>query len=560
MPAPPDADAPNADHADAVRAYHEATKHHLQAYARGPGRLDWATQPDPFRRYAGAEAIPLDHAEPGDAPTYRDVLVPGRVPPAPLDRAAVSRLFLDSLALSAWKEAMGTRWALRVNPSSGNLHPTEGYLLCGPVAGLADAPAVFHYAPAAHALERRHRIDRDAWERLTADLPPGTVLVGLASVHWREAWKYGERAFRYCQHDAGHAVAAVALAAAGLGWDCRLLADAGDDEVAALLGIAPAHQPGAGTEPEHPDGLLALFPAGAPVHAAGLDRDAVAAAAAGEWHGAPNALSPSHVRWEAVERVAEATVKPPTDRMFTPTPPAPDLPDVPEAPAVPFRPLVHRRRSAVAMDGVTGTDAPTLHRLLAATLPGRRPLSALPWPPAIHLGLFVHRVAGLAPGLYLYARDPAAVPRLRAALTEPAFLWQRPPGTPEGMDLFALVEEDVTRLAGVLSCHQQIASHGAFSLGMLADYAAPLERYGAWFYRHLFWEAGAVGQVLYLEAEAGGLRATGIGCYFDDPVHRAFGIRNHSFQSLYHFTVGGAVEDTRLQTLPAYPAAGVSRR
>jgi hypothetical protein len=27
-------------------------------------------------------------------------------------------------------------WALRVNPSSGNLHPTEGYLLCGPVVEL----------------------------------------------------------------------------------------------------------------------------------------------------------------------------------------------------------------------------------------------------------------------------------------------------------------------------------------------------------------------------------------------------------------------------------------
>ena len=43
----------------------------------------------------------------------------------------VSRLFEDSLALSAWKEHRGHRWSLRVNPSSGNLHPTEGYLLCG---------------------------------------------------------------------------------------------------------------------------------------------------------------------------------------------------------------------------------------------------------------------------------------------------------------------------------------------------------------------------------------------------------------------------------------------
>ena len=42
-----------------------------------------------------------------------------------------------------------------------------------------------------------------------------------------------------------------------------------------------------------------------------------------------------------------------------------------------------------------------------------------------------------------------------------------------------------------------------------------------------------VGQVLYLEAEVAGVRATGIGCFFDDPVHRLFGIEDLPFQSLY---------------------------
>ena len=85
-----------------------------------------------------------------------------------------------------------------------------------------------------------------------------------------------------------------------------------------------------------------------------------------------------------------------------------------------------------------------------------------------------------------------------------------------------------------------------------ADYMDSLTTYGAAFYRNLFWEAGMVGQVLYLEAEAAGIRATGIGCYFDDPVHAAFGIVVREWQSFYHFTVGGPVEDGRLTTLPAY--------
>jgi hypothetical protein len=61
-----------------------------------------------------------------------------------------------------------------------------------------------------------------------------------------------------------------------------------------------------------------------------------------------------------------------------------------------------------------------------------------------------------------------------------------------------------------------------------------------------------VGQVLYLEAEAAGVRGTGIGCFFDDPVHEIVGIKALAVQSLYHFTIGGAVEDVRLQTLLPY--------
>ena len=41
------------------------------------------------------------------------------------------------------------------------------------------------------------------------------------------------------------------------------------------------------------------------------------------------------------------------------------------------------------------------------------------------------------------------------------------------------------------------------------------------------------------------------------------GLRDDRFQSLYHFTVGGPIEDPRLTTLPAYfhldPARGDAR-
>jgi hypothetical protein len=176
---------------------------------------------------------------------------------------------------------------------------------------------------------------------------------------------------------------------------------------------------------------------------------------------------------------------------------------------------------------------------------------AIPWRPAIHFGLFVHRVDGIEPGLYALARDAAKLETLKAAM-HAHFAWEAPPGCPADLPLYLLERGDARELATQVSCRQEIAGEGAFSLGMLAEYQASLVAHGPSFYRRLFWEAGAIGQVLYLEAEAAGVRATGIGCFFDDPVHQVFGFRDLAFQSLYHFTVGGYVDDPRLTTLPAY--------
>ena len=94
---------------------------------------------------------------------------------------------------------------------------------------------------------------------------------------------------------------------------------------------------------------------------------------------------------------------------------------------------------------------------------------------------------------------------------------------------------------------------------MIADYEEPLQTRGAWIYRRLFWETGMIGQVLYLEAEAAGIRSSEIGCFFDNPVHDLIGFKDRKYQSLHLFTVGGPVEDTRLTTLPPYPPAVTAR-
>ena len=192
--------------------------------------------------------------------------------------------------------------------------------------------------------------------------------------------------------------------------------------------------------------------------------------------------------------------------------------------------------------------------MLSKTLPipGAVPFGTLPWKPHIHLAIFVHRVDDLPTGLYVLVRDSAQQAALERTLTK-AGQWRRPVGCPAQLELYCLIEGDTQQAARQVSCFQDIASDGCFSLGMLAEYVEPLRQYGPWFYPRLFWEAGAIGQVLYLEAEAAGIRSTGIGCYFDDPMHDVLGLGDRTYQDLYHFTIGGPVEDTRLTTLPPYP-------
>jgi SagB-type dehydrogenase family enzyme len=545
---------PPAAELETVLRYHERTKHHFHRYAAGPRALEWANQPDPFRRYAGATLLALPRLAPHDeprSPPYQAIYHPGAVASALLTLASLSRLLEYSLSLTAWKQAGGVRWALRANPSSGNLHPTEGYVLIAlPELG---GPGLFHYAPSEHALERRAEYAPQAYSRLVRGLPAHSFLVALSSVHWREAWKYGERAFRYCQHDIGHAIGALRIAAATLGWSALVLDDTPDETIARLLGL-DRDADFAGVERESAEALLAIWP-GTQSEPLPLALEEIAPE---RWYGTANRLSRDEpVPWNAIDVVAAASRKPVNSAGNSGTRPelAPRVMDpssgsiaefpVPEWPTA--GEIIHRRRSLLACDAKTALSAACFYRMLERTLW----MDALPWPPTIHFALFVHRVEGIEAGLYALARDAAKLELLRASMHR-GFEWAQPSGCPQMLALYLLQAGDARELATQVSCQQHIAGDGAFSLGMIAEYQNSLVANGPWFYRRLYWEAGTIGQVLYLEAEAAGVRATGIGCFYDDPVHDVFGFGDLAFQSIYHFTVGGYVDDPRLTTLPPY--------
>ena len=168
---------------EVVVAYHERTKHHYHRFAASLGYMDWATQPDPFRRYEGAQLVRLPLPEPGRTLPYWQMYVLGSVAPMPLSIDSLSLFFRYALSLTAWKRFQGTTWSLRADPSSGNLHPTEGYAVLPALDGVHDRPAIYHYAPKEHGLERRRDLDLAVWSALMAAFPQSSFLVGLSSIH-----------------------------------------------------------------------------------------------------------------------------------------------------------------------------------------------------------------------------------------------------------------------------------------------------------------------------------------------------------------------------------------
>jgi SagB-type dehydrogenase family enzyme len=570
-------DLNSTDHVDRVIRYHVQTKHHFNRYARALGYLDWANQPDPFRRFEGARLVPLPLLKPDEepaSPTYDAIYQSGRVACQPVNVRSLSRFFEFALALSAWKKAGESEWALRSNPSSGNLHPTEGYVVMPLFEELDLKPGVYHYTPKEHGLELRAEFSAEQIARLLAPFPSGAFLFGLTSVHWREAWKYGERAFRYCNHDVGHAIGSARIAAATLGWRMALLDGTSQETMALLLGTNRVED-FAEVEPEHPDCLAVMWSLEEvkretldvkrpvePVIPLFLDSEIVQTLAAATWRGKANRLSSEHgVEWEIIDEAATASWKASCEHSSV----AAHTSVTSHVSPFTFHEgflagqIIRQRRSAVSFDGKTSLSAATFFHMMERVMPCvdrpqlDRPMPWDVWPydPAIHLLIFVHRVDGLRPGLYFLVRDLRTLSFIQQSMN-PELTWTPAPSCPENLPLYWLLEGDAKKLAVQVSCHQDIAGDSAFSFGMLAEFEGRLREGGAWWYPRLFWESGLLGQVLYLEAEAAGLRATGIGCFFDDPVHEIVGVRGLSLQSLYHFTIGGPIEDGRLMTLPPY--------
>jgi SagB-type dehydrogenase family enzyme len=409
----------------------------------------------------------------------------------------LSQLLFYSAAISASKvvPSTGFRYALRVNPSSGNLHPTEFHFI---TRGLNDWPdGLYHYRPSSHMAEQRATGE---FKIAGSDEP---IVFILTSIAWREEWKYRDRAYRYCLHDIGHAWQALALAAEAMGCDSKAVVDFPDDEIARALHLHEDEWPmlileirGSSIPTREPDTSDTLWYSGT---ANQLSKEVTTYPRIDAIHAATKRIFTSAAQTVAVEAApagsGEITLPPPAKSNRS------------------FGEVARKRRSALDFVGGAQTiSLPQLSALLA---------SAAPLLSFIQLYLYVHRIDGLEPGVYRF--------------------W------PRHAELQLVRTGDQHAAAAGLSLGQDLAGNACVAVSMIGDLERAARAHGDRGYRYVHFEAGAVGHRLYLAAEALGLGATGIGAFYDEEVHRYLHVNPEQGQVVYHFAIGYPVPDPRLQ-------------
>jgi SagB-type dehydrogenase family enzyme len=490
--------------------------------------VDWANQPRPFKLYPRLPAIPL----PFERPTSRIAALDAIASPgiersdrqaATLETVAMILHFSAGIVRRLKLRGSGRELAFRAAACTGAAYHIDLYLVCGPLDGL---PAgVYQYGPQDDALrllrpgdQRSALIASCAGQAWVARAPSSLI---LTTTFWRNAWRYGERAYRHAYWDSGTIVANALALATAYGQASGVVLGFVDRALNRLLDLDPRKEVALAVLPLGHDPEADPLPA-EPITPLGL-RTAV--------------YSASEIEYPAIRAVHTASSLPGPDevRVWRHAAYPPGLPlspherqthgdlerdDSRESSGLPRR----QPRGSMAVEELLESDsegrstveaciqrrgsvrrfslAPIALDLLHAVLrsatqgfeadyrseTGRSLVACL---------LLVSAVDGLDPGLYRYAPVDEML-----EILDP--------------------QVDVRALAGSLVLDEHLGAGAAVNVYFLAHLPSILGALGNRGYRAAQLEAGVLTGKLYLAAHALGLGATGL-TFYDDEVGRAFG-------------------------------------
>lgn len=490
--------------------YHERT-----AYRRGAlggGFLDWRARPQVFKTYRGLFVVPLPWDFTGSSKPFFQVLFePLTDETRGLDLETLSRVFRLSYGITVQSGTGADAFYFRSVPSAGALYPCELYAAVQGVRDLDDG--LYHYDPGQNRLVRLR-----AGSFLASKTSP-TAAFFVTTLFFRSAWKYRDRAYRYCLLDAGHLVENVQLVLRSEGLKACVYDRFNDAGLNAFLGVD-------------------------------AEREACVAV----------------LVWESSGKDTAETVS--VSREFSLRDDAPQWDPVqPEAcrlsprDAVPRTIVEAHRETALGTVSRGAGDWGTRKELKA---PDReREVMKILRPTAIPQGLSFAECVWRRRSHRNYVSARVSVDvwqtlwhslRLHGALC-PSIQVLMACGEAEGLPggVYAwhadeeaaqvMTKEDVRRASAHACLDQEWLKHALFHVVFCVSWKNALDACGPRGYRSALLDAGRLGQRLYLASTALGLGCCGIGAYYDEELRSLFHLG--SGHDVVYLTASGPVKKLR---------------
>jgi SagB-type dehydrogenase family enzyme len=494
------------------RAYHDSTRHSYWSIRSTPHYLDWPNRPLPFKIYTDLEPIPLPKelmrtGVPAIEAIARPAATPKSAHRPTLDQ--LTSILYYSAGVTKMKQYPGGTIYFRAAACAGALYPTEIYVVCSDVEGLA--AGVYHFNAGDFALRRLREGDfRGALVRATASEPhvaSAPVTLVFSAISWRSSWKYRDRSYRYHFWDSGMIVANALAMAASHDLPAQLVMGFVEAEINKLIGIDGMRELALGMltlghdesslrsidaaeGPHELDSLDDLYNLDnlynkvVPLSYSQVDYDSIF-----KMHEASSLTSPDEVRqWResAVGGGAHTNGTAEGGARIVPLVPLPD--DL--LPREAIEEVIQRRASTrrFAHRPIRFAELSVMLERAARAVPSDFLSSDEAHVNDIYM--IVNRVEGLEPGAYFYG-------------------WER-------RELELLKGGEFAERARYLTLEQDLGGDAAVTIFFMADLDHVLERLGNRGYRAAQMEAGVIGGRLYLAAYALGRGATGLTFYDDD--------------------------------------------
>ena len=228
--------------------YHTRTNHSVQSIEENTYQMDLSDRPLPYKVYSTLEPIALPNTFASSSMSALDAIAVSDVPfvgERIPDKDTLARLcFFANGITKRFQLASGQEYGLRAAACTGALFHVELYVVCGDVPGLA--AGVYHFGAHDNSFSqlcagdcRQVLVEAAGNEPSIAEAP--AILI-TTSTFWRNAYKYGARAYRHTFWDTGTILANFLAEAASLQMPAEIVLGFVDRQVNELLDINPQQE------------------------------------------------------------------------------------------------------------------------------------------------------------------------------------------------------------------------------------------------------------------------------------------------------------------------------